>query len=585
MSATAALRGAVRRLARRRAVAIALVAAGTLALPGRFLFDPVLLDSLSIRVKTRLLDVGELLQPAQTGVVNPFYRPLFHLLHRWTDAITGDSHVGLRVLALLCHALAALALVRLARALRLRRPLALGGVLLFLLAPPVVGTAAWPVVAYWTLAAALTWLAAADLVEFVARGGAARALRAVGLFTVGLFSSQTGYHFVALLPVLALAPPRAGSRRARALLLWPLFAAIALAHFALFERGASGLLAAAPIERLKAALSAWPRFLEGALGGDAITGSPPIAWIALASFCAVALVALAQSIQLLPRLAALRRAGSETAQLLADLAPIVPRLSDLERAAFVNCPSTLRWAVYDAVAIRRPEEMVPLTMVTALSTRGGYFAPSAVDFTPVGKSVVVECRDGRLIERTPDRPFGERGPLPYVFLAGGVDLVPAFAPGLGGEFDRQRHIDGLLARARALEDPLDHVLVEQPLPGLVEPLPRERLEWRLEPVPVQPGRAPPEGLASVQIVARVDVERTAFLVAVTFLISEDPLRRVTADFGRIGSMIEATLDGRNAPIVPAFVHGCGVVVPAGSHEVRLRWRTSDGNGFAAASAR
>jgi hypothetical protein len=521
-----------------------------------------------------------------------------------------------------------------------------------------VSTAAYPVAAHWALSTGLVWLAASDLVAFTASGRAALALRAFVLAAASLFSSEAAWHLVALLPLLALLPPRAGGRRVRPLLLWPLFAAAAAVHFAVFEPAASGLVAAAPLERLRRALFDWPRFLEGALGGDVLAGSRPVAWAALllaaigvgsssrrrflalhalasplpfaalghndryaylaygvtalafaacaprgivrllgpagrrilrrpairlrgAAAALVAALAATQAIQSAPRLESLRLAGEETAALLADLEPLAPKLRDPKQAVYVNCPASLKWALWDRSGIDRPVDFQGLEMVNVLCTKRAYFALAPLDWSRSDRRLVIACEGGRLLERPLDRPLGEREPLPYVFLAGGLEVATG-APG-GGALALQRRFDELVRRTRELEDPIGRVLVEAPVEGLSPPLPREKLEWKLEPVQAPPGAKPPPGLFGLRLVARVDVERPAFLVAMTCLVAEDPLRRVTGEFGRSSALLEALLDGRPAPIVPAFVHACGIVVPAGEHQVVLRAR--GGKEFAPASER
>ena len=653
---------------------VVLVVAATIWLPGRFFDEPVLLDSLALRVKERVLSPLENFDPASSQVVSPYFRPLFTLLHGVADRLPIGPERGERLLALACHAFAALALWRLARALKLRRDVALGGLVVFLLAPPNTTTAAWPVVGYWPLAAAFSWLAIADFVEFTATGRRARAVRGALLFAIGLLSAETGYHFVALLPLLALAPPRAGSRRIRPLVLWPIVALVAFAHFHFGERASSGLVTTAPLDRLRTAFEAWWRYLESGLGGDAFSGARPIAWAAFAcillgawsfrgprrrflvlhaliapfpfaalghndrcGYFAYGVAALAFAacaprgiarVLLLLRLTGIKGIGGgmavrrvrrafmgslapivllllafvdqrderarsmqlacdETAALRSDLAPLAPSLlaADLDAVAFVNCPSTLRFAVYDALSSPRAEDLKPLRTTAVLCTKRGYFSAGPIEFASAGCKQVVVCEGGRLVARPPDRPLGAREPLPFVFLAGGVDVVAPPREGFESELARQRYFDGLLTRTRELEDPLNHVLIEQELPELREPLPDEAPEWRLEPVPTPAGTEPPPGLFGQRLVVRVDVPSAALLVVITYLAADDPLRRVTGDFGRHSELLQARLDGVPIEIVPVFVHACGILVPAGAHEIVLQAKPLGGKGFSDVSPR
>jgi hypothetical protein len=284
-----------------------------LALPGLALFDPIFLDSYAIRLKGHVLSLFELFRPEQTGFANPYYRPLFALLHELVDRLTGDSDLGQRLLALGCHALAAAGLLAFARALGLGRRTRTLALILFLIAPGNVCTAAWPLVGYWTLAAALTWFAAARLVDHV-RTGSSRALASAAAWAVvSLFCAESSYHLAALLPLLALLPPRVAPgatlprqdtlARRRALLAWPLFAAIAALHYAFLEVHARGVSANAPLERIARALAAVPRFLEGGAGGNAYDGSRPLAWVVLA--CAGGAALLRPKLRLLALLAPL----------------------------------------------------------------------------------------------------------------------------------------------------------------------------------------------------------------------------------------------------------------------------------------
>jgi hypothetical protein len=637
---------------------LALVA--TLALPGRFLADPLPFDSYSVRVKSEALSLPALFDPTQTAVANPYYRPLYTVLQALSFKVANGAAWGERTLALLCHVVAALALFRLARTLRVDRVACLGALALFLVAPPNVTTVAWPVVAYWTLADALVWFATADLVEFTASGGRGRLVRALVVAFVSLFSSESAYHLVAFLPLLALAPPipaAEGSRPRRAWLVWPVVALVGLLHFRFCERGASGLVTGNPLQRASNAVGAWPKYLEGVVGGDALTGSRWIAWVALGlallgvewrssrdrllllaalaapipfaalghndryAYFAHGIVAIAyatfasrtlrrvvaslspaaasaavvvpllavQLAQLPPRLHALSKAGREYAALRESLAPLVEagKLADPTRAVFVNCPSTLKWVVWDAAAVDRPVDFQALEFRHVLAARSSYFSLTPLDLGPLHKSIAVVGESGRVFERPLDTPLGDRRREPAVFLAAAVEVVP---PPHGTRdrdvFDRMEHMDAVLARLAQLDEPASHVLVEEPVDALGpagSPLPTERLAWHLEPAPPLPDGSTPAGLFGMQLVADVAVERSALFVAAIALATDDPLHRVAGEASRSSDVVEALLDGAPAAIVPVFVHGVGVVVPKGGHRVLLRGHA--GNSFVAPSGR
>ena len=188
------------------------------ALPGLALLDPVFLDSYAIRMKGHVLSLGALFRPDQTGFANPYYRPLFALLHELVDRLTRDSDLGQRLLALCCHAFAAVGLLAFARALGIGRRTRNVALILFLIAPGNVCTAAWPLVGYWTLAAGLTWFAAARLVVFVRDGDRAALATAVVLAVTSLLCSETAYQLAAFLPLRrsVAAAQCIGARGARA---------------------------------------------------------------------------------------------------------------------------------------------------------------------------------------------------------------------------------------------------------------------------------------------------------------------------------------------------------------------------------
>lgn len=272
----------LRRRSGRRSLGVLLVAALLLLLPGRFLFEPTLLDSYAIRVKTELLSPTELFHPSQAELLNSFWRPLFHLLHAQVDRLAAGSDVGLRLLPLLAFAAVAFGMGRLARALGLPRAGTLPAVALFLVAPPNVTTASWPVAASWPLGVAITLHAAADLLAFAANGRRAQLWRGVGLVAVGLACSQAPWQLLPLLSAAHLAPPSARVHRTRLLVALSAALALVMVHLLLLERGAvtrgGGSLA-----DWREALARMPRFLESGLGGDSLTGARPVAWLALAT--------------------------------------------------------------------------------------------------------------------------------------------------------------------------------------------------------------------------------------------------------------------------------------------------------------
>ena len=410
----------VARWLRHPATAPLLIVVLIVALPGRALFDSVLLDSFAIRLKGHVLSLAELFRPDQTGLANPYYRPLFTLLHELVDRATHDSDVGQRLLTLSCHALAAFGLLAFARALGLARGARIVALALFLIAPGNVATAAWPLVGYWIVAAALTWFAAARLVTFVQEGGVRHVVVALLLAATSLLAGETAYFLAAFAPLLALLPGAIAGARRRALLAWPSFVAVALLHYQFLEVHSHGLASEGGAGVLTRMLAEVPRYLEGGAGGNFYDGSRPLAWILLAVAGLAALsrprlrrlallaplaafpfailghnerygyfatgatalllaralpVALARvgtpprlarlaplllvaviAFQVPARLDSVREAARVTRTLLNDLDAHRALLDDLDHVVFVNTPMPLRWAIADRLRPRTRAE-------------------------------------------------------------------------------------------------------------------------------------------------------------------------------------------------------------------------------------
>ncbi len=249
-----------------------------MALPATTLGDHVLADSYSFRVKARVLSVGEIFTPdVQKEVVNPYYRPLFIVLQEAFDAVFEESSFGLRLLAILCHLFAASALVALGRTLGLPAAPLLCGLVLFCFNPGNIATAAWPVVGYWTLSAAFTFLAARSLLEYCRHGGWRKAAAFLFLSFCGLLASQTPYHLVAFAGLCWVFPlQRTRRSRPRALLLLFLGAALVVVHFDRLS-SVSGLASGSYVDRATKALQCILLYFSGSLGDNCMVGLP---WIA-----------------------------------------------------------------------------------------------------------------------------------------------------------------------------------------------------------------------------------------------------------------------------------------------------------------
>src|SRR5262249_51478247 len=152
----------------------------------------------------------------------------------------------------------------------------------FLIAPGNVATAAWPLIGYWILAAALTWFAAARLVTFVRDGGVHHVVIALLLAAISLFAGETAYHLAAFAPLIVLLPQKTPGARRRALLAWPLFVAVALLHYQFLEVHSHGVASDGGVSVVTRMLAEVPRYLEGGAGGNFYDGSRPLAWILLA---------------------------------------------------------------------------------------------------------------------------------------------------------------------------------------------------------------------------------------------------------------------------------------------------------------
>lgn len=632
---------------------VALALAAGLLFPILALPDAVLADSMSIRVKERVLGWSELFHPDQTQVINPYYRPLFSVLHGGFDRLFGHSHLGLRVLALVCHGLAAIGLLRLARTLGHRRVVTAAAVLWFLWTPGNVFTACWPIVAYWSLAAALGFAAVDGLVRFQARGGAA-ALLATLLFTVlSLLTSQTAYHFMALALLLlvfpAIPPERPGARR-RALAVGLLLGALAYGHFRWLEQVAQGMAGGSLGDRLQQAAVSYPGYFLSTLGSDHVVGLPwlgPIAgaillvallgaerrhfWILgyalvaplpfaaisfsdraayhssalLALFGAgallealprvvtrvqasarcgrqlggtllVALLAVL-GVQSVQRFAGVHDAAVESRQLYRDLDEILPQLPALppERrdpwpVAFVNWPRMLKWPLNDRLGIQRPEDLVEPRVLAFFHTESSFFALGSADLSASFEAVVA-CENGRLVLRDPAHPMGDRTALsPLWYLAPAVEVIPrsGFRRGPRGDEEHRRAIESRLAK---IVDPRQLALLETDLK--VDRLARDGLrEARFDR-----GGSPQtrDGLGAYfpgQLIADFDLREPGLWVVITYLASEDPVLRVAGSLGRFCDWMQATVDGKEVPVLPIYYHCTGVLVPEGRHQVIIQQR-------------
>ncbi len=246
--------------------------------------DPALPDSYTFRIKSRMLTVWEQFLPSQTEVVNPYYRPLYGVMQQAVDWLAGGSDVGLRALALFAHGFAAFALVKLGKVLRLSSPACMAATFLFLAAPGNVFTALWPVVAYWTLAAGMVFLAIRHWILFQETGAKVHAIGTLGWAGLSLFSSQTAYQLLALGPLLALFPPLhlpSQGRVKRTLLLWMILAVAAFTHFRLLEQSAQGLAGAGLANQLERVLQFSVKYWSGMAGHDPMVPVGIAPWIVL----------------------------------------------------------------------------------------------------------------------------------------------------------------------------------------------------------------------------------------------------------------------------------------------------------------
>ena len=260
-------------------VAVALAAG--LLFPALALPDAVLADSMTIRLKERVLTLPELFHPDQTQHINPYYRPLFAVVHGVFDRCFGESHFGLRLLALLAHGFAGLAFLRLARTLGHGPAVRAVAVLWFLWTPGNVFNACWPVVAYWSLAAGLAFLSADGLVRFQASGQARRLAWFLAFAALSLLTSQTAYHLLALaawMVLLPALPPERAGARGRAALAAALIAILSFVHFRWLEQVAQGMAGGSIGGRLAKLAQSYPGYFEGPFGSDHVVGVPGLAW-------------------------------------------------------------------------------------------------------------------------------------------------------------------------------------------------------------------------------------------------------------------------------------------------------------------
>jgi hypothetical protein len=503
------------------------------------------------------------------------------------------------------------------------------------------------------LAAALVWFAAARLILFLRDGGARDLVVALVLAAVSLLSGETAYHFVAFLPLLALLPGRSEGARRRALIAWPLFAAVALLHYEFLEVHSHGLAAGGGtglvgmVARMAAEV---PKYVEAGAGGNFYDGWRPLAWVVLAvaglaalsrprlrrlallaplaafpfailghneryayfatgatalligaalpvalarvgapsrlARLAPLLLAAAIAVQVPARIASARAAAAVTRTLLQELDAHRPLLDDLDHLVFVNTPFPLRWAIADRLKPRTRAEfesiLERIRVHAWLCTDSAYFDAAPADLRPLGATRALVLDHGHLIERPPERPLGDRKLAPMIFLAGAIEVVPRVANSDRG-IDRERRRDALFERFATIADPTALALVERPIPELAGSLPQRELALKFEPLPAPPRAAKGGAAASEaanpfrqQLIATVRTERPALFVVVTYFSAEDPIHRMTGDIGRFCEIVEAELDGASAPIVPVDYHAAGVVVPAGTHVVRILPRRSGG---------
>lgn len=410
----------------------------------------------------------------------------------------------------------------------------------------------------------------------------ANALRTFPLYLAGALGGddQTGSRtLAAVVGAVALVGLLRFRRRALFLVAFALAAPLpfaAIGHndrYGLYPAAAALLAVAAGARRGVARIAA----LAGARSPRALRRA-----LAAGDFVPLALGA-AFLLQLPPRLATLREVGRSTAQILADLDAHRAEVADADHTDFVNVPYSLRWPLFERLGVTRPEQLVAPPFRSWLCTDDAYFglAPAGPARAESRRALVLE--GGRLVVRPAQAPLGARRFEPAVFLAGGFEVV-ARPDGLAtGSPAEQEFRAGLNARIVALAAPRDHVVLERAPEGLVAPLPTEKLAWRIEPLASSPeleaAVRQQASVLAVRLVAEVEVPRAALLVVVTYLASEDPLHRLTCDTGRFYDLLAATLDGRPSPILPAFVHGCGIVVPAGKHEVVLLQKIFAGNEF------
>lgn len=329
--------------------------------------------------------------------------------------------------------------------------------------------------------------------------------------------------------------------------------------------------------------------LTTALGVLAFAAAAPVALAAMkqgatrrARWLPAAALAVVFLVQVRPRLFLLAAANDEAGRITAAVRAAGTALLDAPAAQLINAPPYLDQVVR---GLRLEEERVARVAGSApraapgfalphaaLVTRDGFFALEPPDAASAGGVRPFEWDGAALVERPPAAPLGERRELPAVFLAGGFDLLaaPAAPHATLAPFLLET---AAVARTRELADPLATALIERPLAGLVAPLPTDRLDWRIEPLAAAPGERRRPSAFDLQLVATVDVPRPALLVVgVTWLGPVDPLRFILGTMRRGCDHFRAELDGAPIRIEPVFGHACGIVVPAGRHEVIVRGR-------------